>query len=197
MSGFDDWVEKRRWELGLMLLGLILTGLGIFIWKSEGNTPGAQVVKVEGTATGAGQLVVDVSGAVNRSGVYTLPANTRVEEAIKAAGGLSPEADVKWYEANVNRARKITDGEKIYIPKLNTGSSTTDSVQVLQDTQITNRISINGAGVSELDTLPGIGPVTAQKIIANRPYQSLEELLTKKVVGQKVFDQIKEQISLW
>jgi competence protein ComEA len=156
-----------------------------------------QIVKVEGIATGAGQLVVDVSGAVNRSGVYTLPVNTRVEEAINAAGGLSAEADVKWYEANVNRARKITDGEKIYIPRLSAGSKTPDNVQVLQDKKITYRISINGAGVSELDTLPGIGPVTAQKIIANRPYQSLEELLTKKVVGQKVFDQIKEQISLW
>jgi competence protein ComEA len=196
MSGFDDWVENRKWELGLMLLGLVLTGLGIFIWRSAGNTPGVQIVKVEGVATGAEQLTIDVSGAVNRSGVYTLPPNTRVEEAIIAAGGLSAEADVKWFEANVNRARKITDGEKIYIPKRVEDQETRppdgQGVRV-----VNNKISINGAGVSELDTLPGIGPVTAQKIIDGRPYQSLEELLAKKVVGQKVFDQIKERISLW
>lgn len=183
-----SFVNERRLEIGLMLLGLTLVGVGVFISKSGDNTPSVEIVKVGGEATGSGLLVVDVSGAIVKSGVYRLPADTRVGEAIIVAGGLAPEADVNWVEANVNRAKKITDGEKIFIPAVNS------EVTILQSSK---KISINSAGESELDTLSGVGPATAQKIITGRPYGKLEDLVERKIVGQKVFEQIKDKIELW
>ena len=90
----------------------------------------------------------------------------------------------------------LSDGQKIYIPKL---SETQNSVSVngVSTGNISSKININSAGASDLDSLPGIGSVTAQKIIDARPYSAIEDLLNRKIVSQKVFDQIKEKISIY
>lgn len=138
-------------------------------------------------ATVAGVLsgiTIDIEGAVNHPGVYELPLGARVEDAIVAAGGFSSDADEDAIGKTVNRAVKISDGAKLYIPK--TG----------QTTAVSGNISINASSQSELESLSGVGPATAKKIMGGRPYQTLEELVSKKAIGQALFDKIKDQLSL-
>jgi competence protein ComEA len=111
-----------------------------------------------------------------------------------AAGGLSLEADRNWVTQTLNLAAKVKDGDKIYIPFVG-GSG--QSQEPTGSDPAGKKININKASLSELDTLSGVGPVTAQKIIDNRPYAAVADIITKKVVSQKVYDTIKEQISVY
>jgi competence protein ComEA len=148
------------------------------------------------------RLTVDVSGAVEKPGVYDLPADARVQDALIAAGGMSTEADREKVAKGLNLAAKVTDGGKIYIPKLGdpstgTGLASSGSTVLGTETGNSGTTNINTASASELDKLQGVGQVTAEKIISNRPYGSIEELMTKKVIGQKAFENIKGQISAY
>jgi competence protein ComEA len=126
-------------------------------------------------------------------GVYELPGRSRVEDAIVAAGGLTSEADEERIALTLNRAANLVDGAKLYIPK--TGESTAPVTSYNLESQ-SPLVHINFASQSELEALPGVGPVTAQKIIAGRPYQTLDELVSKKAVGQSLFEKIKPQLAL-
>lgn len=137
-------------------------------------------------------IIVDVSGGVMGPGVYTLAITSRLQDAIIAAGGLSAEADTSQIAKRLNLASKLVDGQKIYIPQKG------DEEAGVLDTTIpvgaTKQININTASLSELDSLPGIGQTTAQKIVSNRPYKVITELQTKKIIGAKVFEGIKDSI---
>ena len=118
----------------------------------------------------------------------------RIFPAFSKLRSLEPEESdkpIKPYTKNINLAAKLNDGAKIYIPKIEEGDP-----QEITDMK-TSLININTASSETLDTLPGIGPATAAKIISNRPYKSLEELLDKKVVSLKVFEQIKDKITVY
>lgn len=140
-------------------------------------------------ASTAGSLTVDVEGAVARPGVYTLPQGSRVEDAITAAGGLGSSADEVLYAKTINRAAKIVDGAKLYIPAKGDNSPGTQGA-------VSTLVNVNAANQSELESLPGVGPVTAQKIIDNRPYQTLDDLVTKKAIGASLYDKLKNSLSL-
>lgn len=148
----------------------------------------------------AKEIIVDVEGAVEKPGVYSLPENARVQDALIKAGGMSKEVDREAIVKSLNLAAHLTDGAKIYIPF--TGE-TTASIQAQSSgfvmgtsTETGGLISINSASSSQLDTLPGVGEVTAEKIIQNRPYSSLEDLVSKKAVTKSTFEKIKDKISL-
>ncbi len=144
----------------------------------------------------ASYIVIDVDGAVVNPGVYKLPVEARVQDALIIAGGLAEGADRDFVSKNINLAQKMQDGSKVYIPFMGeavSGASTQTSTGQIDQTTI---ININSATDHELDTLPGIGPATASKIIENRPYQAVEELVEKKVIGQKTFEKIKDKISV-
>lgn len=136
------------------------------------------------------KIVVDIEGAVERPGVYELAFDSRMQDALIAAGGLGRGADREIVARNLNLATKLTDGMKIYVPY--------EGDEITTDTRIMigekNVININSASAQELDELPGIGEITADKIISNRPYTVIESLVDKKIVGQKVFEQIKDKI---
>lgn len=138
------------------------------------------------------KILVDVSGSVSKPGVYSLAEDARIKDAIIASGGLAQDADRAYISRNLNLAQKIVDGAKIYIPSKNNPQEQQVLGTTSQDTGI---ININTASAERLDTLPGIGKVTAGKIIDNRPYMTLEELVTKKAVTKKVFEEIKEKIT--
>ncbi len=112
------------------------------------------------------------------------------------AGGLSADADREWAAKNINMAMKLVDGAKIYIPKaeVSTGEVLSIKKQVLREAE---KININSASESELDTLWGVGPATAKKIIDGRPYQKPEELLQKKIVKSNVWEAIKDKITVF
>ena len=108
------------------------------------------------------------------------------------AGGLLIDSDTKWIEVNLNRAKKVSDGEKIYIPKIN------DPAAAGQMTKSQNNtININAATKPELEAIAGIGAVTAEKIINGRPYQELAELVSRKIISAKLYTQIKDLLSVW
>lgn len=143
-------------------------------------------------------LLVDVSGAVVHPGVYKFLASARVQDALIAAGGLSALADRDWVSKNLNLANKLSDAAKVYIPQKNEAAwANKTAVTGTKSENPSGLTNINSASLSELDKLPGIGPVTASKIINGRPYADINDLLTKKIVNQKVFDQIKVSISVY
>jgi len=145
----------------------------------------------------AGQgLVVDVAGAVLRPGVYHLPAGSRVADAIAAAGGFGPRVDAVAAQA-LNLAAPLTDGLQVRVPSRDdaadraTGSPGSGSPAAPgSGTSPGGRVDLNTATSAELDALPGIGPVTAGKIIASRkerPFSAVDDLQTRKLVGASTY----------
>jgi competence protein ComEA len=149
---------------------------------------------VAGSSSKVKEIVVDVAGAVIKPGVYKLKADSRVQDALVAAGGMSEDADREKVEKTLNLAQKLTDGIKLYIPSV--GEADQPSATSGGGEAGSGIVSINNATQGQLEDLPGIGAVTAEKIIDNRPYGSLQELVDKKAVGASVFEKIKEKISL-
>lgn len=147
------------------------------------------------------KITIDVEGAVQKPGVYQLPADSRTQDALVAAGGLSQNADHQEVAQNLNLASQLTDGAKLYIPTIGEQMVTSGSASTSSSGNVagasTGKVNINQASESELDALPGIGPVTAQKIISNRPYQSVQDVIDKKAVGQSVFSKIKDLVSVY
>ena len=147
----------------------------------------------------AGQgLVIDVAGAVLRPGVYHLPAGSRVADAIAAAGGFGPRVDALATQA-LNLAAPLTDGAQVRVPSRDdaagrgAGSSGTGSGDPASGSGGAGSggpVDLNTATSAELDALPGIGPVTAAKIIASReerPFSAVDDLQARKLVGASTF----------
>lgn len=175
--------------LGMVSMFLIVISLVLLVKSVQTSTP--IIFHDEDSATSSAQLIsVDVAGAVLSPGVYALPAGSRVEDGIRAAGGLSDTADTELIAKTINRAAIIKDGAKIYVPQMG------EKISKSNDTSYNKPISINTASQSELEALPGIGPVTAQKIISGRPYMSLDELVSKKAMGSSLFIKLKDRLSL-
>ena len=154
-------------------------------------------------ASGSGELVVDVAGAVVTPGVYRLVAGARVGDAIDAAGGFSPRVDADRVALQLNLAATLADGQQIRVPSrddepvaaggggTSTGGGSNDGSGTL--------IDLNAATQEQLESLPGIGPVTAGKIIAARaesPFRTVDELRERGLVGQKTFDSIRALITV-
>lgn len=196
-SRLIDFLSARRRLAKIVAIGLFLFGFfvlalgaGLFFFKNQSSSSDdIQIISAHSDdPINQSEIIVHIDGAVANPGLYKLAASSRVDDAVKMAGGLRGDADM----SKVNLAAKVADGQKIYIPA--SGEVTSDKSQVIS--QNTYLININNASESELDKLPGIGPVTAQKIVAGRPYSSLEDLLTKKAVSRSVFEKIKDLISL-
>ncbi len=203
MSGatpFDVVSVWRAYRLPILLgagsLLCIAAAIVILISSAQPTTPIEFSSETAATVSGAQaqEIWVDVAGAVVAPGVYKLPFGSRVEDAIRAAGGVSREADAEAIARAINRAAKLTDGAKLYIPKQ--GSDQAEASTSQDKDHSSAGVSVNAASQSELETLSGIGPVTAKKIIDGRPYLTLEELVSKKALSQSLFDKLKDQITL-
>jgi len=179
----------------LVFGGLLLLTGGFFISKNFASSDKVEILSDTKVATGSGEIVVEVSGAVLSPGVYKLSLSSRIDDAILAAGGLSEDADRGWVERTINKASKVTDGQKIYIKDKDEVSKGGGETQVLG--QGSGLVNINEATQKELEELPGIGPVYASKIIEHRPYSTIEEMVSKKAIGQSVFEKIKDKISVY
>ncbi len=190
-------VAKSQPPLLLGLLGVILVGFG-FLAPHFSQSPKKEIAINTSSSNqpSAKQIMVDVAGGVKNPGLYNVSENSRVSDALAAAGGLSSQADQTWVSKNINLAAKVTDGQKVYVNTLADVSSSS-STQTLGAQTTSSIININKATESELDTLPGVGKVTADKIIAGRPYQKVEELLSRKIVGQATYTKIKDQVSVY
>lgn len=199
--------RKYLIEIVLIVVALVL-GIGSFAIFLNSTPPTSEKISFQNDNPKSvnKKMYAEIAGAVVKPGVYELTSETRLNHLLELANGLSDQADKNYFSRNFNLARYIQDQEKVYIPSTgeinqglfgenqngqsNVSSSTTNTADE------TGKININSASVQELDSLPGIGQVTAQKIIDNKPYQTVDELLTKKVVKQNVFDSIKDKIAV-
>ncbi len=124
-----EFLPKYRLQIILLFTGFILLGLGIFLVKNEFFAPTKIEIldpKVEGSSSQKLELIVEINGEVEKPGVYHLPTTARIEDLLIASGGLSINADRVWVDKNLNRAAKLTDGQKVYIPASRQGGSTTN-----------------------------------------------------------------------
>ena len=194
---YRDVLKKNILPLGLGLVGLILLGVGLIYSINRGQVSSEDIVfeSSEQATNKTSQIVVDVSGAVVSPGVYTLDLGSRIKDALISASGLSSDADRDWVSKSLNLASKLNDGSKIYIPSRGEVSLRgTNPAGVISTSGL---ININSASASELDSLEDVGIARAQKIINNRPYSSIDELVSKKIVTSKIFEKIKDKISVY
>lgn len=148
------------------------------------------------------ELVVYVCGAVESPGIYSLPENSRLYEAIRMAGGFSKEADPAYH----NLARSIEDGERIYILSSSETKALTTEQQVAGEegtasiSQANGLINLNTATAEQLMTLPGIGEARAADILAYRAkigqFTDVEELMNVSGIGEARFEKIKDKITV-
>lgn len=202
--GFEKFLLENKFLLIFVLIGVILTGAGLFFLKTGGfSSSKVEVIETKGEELTASELVVEIAGAVEKPGVYKLPLNSRVDDLLIVAGGLSATADRDWVSKNINRAAKLTDGQKVFIPDKQSGEASANksggyqNISTVLGDKNTSLVNINTASAKELDSLPGIGQVYAQKIIEQRPYSTPEELVTKKVIPKSTYEKIKDRISVW
>lgn len=135
-------------------------------------------------------LVVDVEGGVREPGIHHLPAGSRVADAIAAAGGYADTADLAAASRSLNLAAAVVDGQQIVVPVLG-GEPVTDGGEGL--------VNLNRATQAELEELPGIGPVTAEKIITAReeqPFATLDELLSRDVLTARQLEGIADLVTV-
>jgi competence protein ComEA len=152
-----------------------------------------------GDLVGVGGLVVDVAGAVRRPGVYHLDPGARVADAIAAAGGLGPRVDAGRVAADLNLAAPLKDGDRILVASRDDAAGPGGTPDAPAGPSQGALIDLNHASAEELDTLPGVGPVTAQKIIDSRggaPFRTVDELRSRGLVGQKTFDRLKTLVTV-
>lgn len=135
-------------------------------------------------------LFIDVSGAIQKPGLYQVIPGTRVGELIDFAGGLIENVDQQFVAEQINLAEQLVDGMKVYIPFDSLPAATMSS------TSAQGLVDINLASQSELETLPGVGPATAGKIIQNRPYAAIEDIMLVPGISTSRFDALKDLIGV-
>ncbi len=171
-----------RWRLeprvAAIIAGALLFAVAIALMAPRGAseaTPLA-VVTVSSADGPSAQVVVHITGAVASPGVVTLDEGSRVEDAVGAAGGFTPEAD----ESSINLARILVDGEQVYVSQVGEAGD--------------GRVNVNRADAEALDSLPGVGPVLAARIVADRtangPFSSLSDLARVDGIGEAVLGEI-------
>ena len=173
-----------------LIPGLLLGFLAVAILNMISEKPRGSPVILLPPPT-LSPLRIHITGAVLEPGVYTLPPDSIVKDALQAAGGSLPNADVE----NINLAAPLLDGQQIYIASYQEATSTPETSTSSISTP-SSRMNINTADAPELEYLPGIGPSLAQKIIEYRrdhgPFSSIDDLLMVPGIGPAKLEQIKE-----
>jgi len=195
LSKISNWWSELRYsslqKRGLAIIALVVIVLtALYVLRGSSQEVIAAPAPLEIETISQQTVMVDVAGAVIHPGVYSLPLNARVVEAIKAAGGLKKGADT----SDINQARILKDGEQIYVYPYTTSTGKTSRTSIRKN----GPILINRATTKEFESLDGIGPVLANRIItyrkANGPFNAIEDLLKIPGIGQSKFAQFKEKL---
>ncbi len=185
----------------VIVLGVVLLGVLALVGTRLART-GTAAAPARSTPLGAlrakpaprGRLVVDVVGAVRRAGLYRLRDGDRVADAVARAGGATAGADL----SAVNLAAPLVDGTQVVVPaSAPTASGSTDVLPTAS--AVAAKVSLGSATAEQLDTLPGIGPVTAQKIIdwrtAHGPFRSVDALDDVPGIGPARIEQLRDLVT--
>jgi competence protein ComEA len=197
----DGFESLRNWwfdlhysqtqKRALLVMGLLILLLSVFI-VARGNSQPNEAMQVVPITISEPEIFVDVTGAVNKPGVYTLTGKSRVIDAIKAAGDSAPGADL----STINLARVLNDGEQIYVDSTVVNSN---GVRVSKAVR-SGPININRATARQLDALDGVGPVIAQRIVdyrkINGSFLTIDDLQKVSGIGAAKFAQIKAKVRI-
>lgn len=207
--------SKKQWLIGCICLAV---GLAFYIYrtggeKSESSLQTSDMIKAESSAaTKEGEssdqvissqdspfVMVDIKGAVQKPGVYQLPKDARVKDALAQAGGATKEADLR----QLNLASKLQDEMAVYIPAAGEEIPPSSPVSSISSSGTSNDqplVNINTANTEELQTLNGIGPSKASAIVSYREenglFQTVEDLGQVSGIGEKSLEKIKAQITV-
>lgn len=210
LARLREWVEDHvSWKvigMALVIVAVIaFCGGNLYQeWRAEGE--GLTLVQEDATAgetaadsaapeNASGEVVIHVAGAVSSPGVYTLPADSRVDDAVRAAGATA-DADL----SQLNLAQKLADGQKITVPVAGAAPADGSSAATTADNDNGGLININTATQEELESLPSIGEVRAQAIITYREehggFRTTDELMEVSGIGEKIFADIAPHITV-
>ena len=182
---------SRNQKIALSIIAAIVLALSVLI-VLRGNTQIATAPEIVPITIAEPEIFVDVTGAVNNPGVYTLTGRSRVIDAIKAAGDSAPGADL----STINLARVLNDGEQIYVDSTVVNSAG----QRVSKKVSSGPININRATLRQLDALDGIGPVIAGRIIdyrkKNGSFLTVDDLQKVSGIGAAKFAQIKSKVRI-
>lgn len=193
-------------QLIVFLIGLIISGFGLIqLFLSDSQLSSGESedsIQVCDNNLEFGQLTVDIGGAVKNPGIYQLETGARMNDLVIVAGGFSNSVDKYYINKVLNLSQPLNDGEKFYIPTLEE-SAQAESQQLSSNSSKNGNtgssiiaISINNASKEELTSLVGIGEKRAEDIVAERPYDSINQLVEKGVLTEAALDKIKNDISL-
>lgn len=185
----------EKWLVVVLVVGAIVSLVAIFRGILVTRSTQVEFIKAgESSETAPGDLIVDIEGAVRLPGVYSLPFGSRIKDVLVLSGGFSLKADREYIQKTLNLAQPLKDGQKIYVPFL----SDTQTEQGYSEAKNgIGLININTASTSELDTLWGIGVVRVDNIVKNRPYESLEQLVEKKVFTKQILEKNRDKITVF
>ena len=182
--------RRQAITVALAVAVLLLLGARWLDRSGEPSAPAAAPVRVRAEPAARPKVVVDVTGAVRRPGLYRLPDGSRVADALRRAGGPTRKA---MLEA-VNLAAPLADGQQVLVPR----RVATPGGAALPAGATSGPVSLSAATLDQLDTLPGVGPVTAQKIIdyrtANGAFRSVEELDAVPGIGPATIEELRELV---
>ena len=195
------WERYRIHLIGAAIAVLVAGGVAAKAFEH----PPPTLAEPLATATPAPtELLVDVEGAVIVPGVHSLPPNSLIDDALAAAGGLMPEADLDRVAREVNRSDKLKAHQKLYIPFVGerTVANTLGTAGAAggSDGSSGELVNLNTATAEQLDTLPGVGPSTAKKIIDYREehggFNSVEDLNEVSGIGDVTFEKLKDLVTV-
>ena len=191
-------VTRRRALAGALLLGALLVVAGRHVLRAGAPEPprSAPIVAEKPQEQGAPRLVVHVVGAVRRPGLYRLREGSRIADALARAGGATRKADL----ALVNLAAPVADGVQVVVPRrLPTAAAAAPASPGAPAGAAQGPVHLNTATLEQLDALPGVGPVTAQKILdyrqQNGGFASVDELDAVSGIGPARMDQLRELVA--
>jgi competence protein ComEA len=200
LQRISDAARASRAEIAL--LGIAVVGAGLVVVVRSSDPPAPPVERVvattepEASPSPTGQVVVHVSGQVTTPGVYELPEGSRVQDAIGAAGGALGEADANA----LNLAAVLADGQKITVPKPGEAVPAAGGGTAADSGGTPAKVNLNHATQAQLEELPGVGPVLAQRILTHRQtkgrFTSPRQLLEVSGFGPKKYESLKDQIAV-
>jgi competence protein ComEA len=184
-------MNKSWWWLAAIIIVGVLLGVGTLFLVTR--PPRGEPITLLPAPTQS-PIQVYVRGAVVKAGIYTLPLGSHVNDAIEAAGGFTEEAKID----ELNMVKILEDGEQIIVPELISPVPTENETRI--GTPLPILVKINTATLDQLDTLPEIGPKTAQNIIdyrnASGPFTRIEDILDVRGIGPVTFEKIKDMITV-
>lgn len=191
-----------------IILLIIISIIGYYIYKKINNNESyieeddsyiaENFIEIENETNinkSEDNIIIHIAGCVENEGVYEIKKDSRISDAVEIAGGLTSDANTKV----INLAQKLSDGQKIYIPNIN------EDIEKYEDENINlfnydDLVNINTANQTELETLPGIGPSTADKIIKYRKengnFENIEDIKNVSGIGDAKYENIKDKICI-